>query len=102
MLAGQRVNVRNVGLLFGATSSGAQRRNGLRLDASDLVCCPSDSYLSCRTAENFSPVPMDEIATAIARCAGCLADGVVTVESIDSGEGEPSITVQQPYVFFDR
>jgi hypothetical protein len=32
-------------------------------------------------------VPQDEIATAIARCAGCLADSVVTGESIDSGEG---------------
>ena len=30
---------------------------------------------------------MDEIATAIARCAGCLADSVATGESIDSGEG---------------
>ena len=30
---------------------------------------------------------MDEIATAIARCAGCLADSVSTGESTDSGEG---------------
>ncbi len=29
-------------------------------------------------------VPKDEIATAIARCAGCLADSVATEESIDS------------------
>jgi hypothetical protein len=29
----------------------------------------------------------DEIATAIARCAGCLADSVAIGESIDSGEG---------------
>ena len=35
---------------------------------------------------------MDEIATAIARCAGCHPDGVATVGSIDSGEREPSIT----------
>ena len=34
----------------------------------------------------------DEIATAIARCAGCHPDGVATVGSIDSGEREPSIT----------
>ena len=32
-------------------------------------------------------MPQDEIATAIARCAGCLADSVATGESIDSGEG---------------
>ena len=37
-------------------------------------------------------VPTDEIATAIARCAGCHPDGVATVGSIDSGEREPSIT----------
>ena len=36
---------------------------------------------------------MDEIATAIARCAGCVPDSVVTAESIDSGEAEPSIAV---------
>ena len=32
-------------------------------------------------------VPRDEIATAIARCGGWLADSVVTGESIESGEG---------------
>jgi hypothetical protein len=32
-------------------------------------------------------VPRDEIATAIARCAGCFADSVATGESVDSGEG---------------
>ena len=36
---------------------------------------------------------MDEIATAIARCAGCLADSVVIAESIDSREAEPSIAM---------
>jgi hypothetical protein len=30
---------------------------------------------------------VDEIATAIARCAGCLADSVAIGESIDCGEG---------------
>ena len=37
-------------------------------------------------------MPTDEIATAIARCAGCHPDSVATVGSIDSGEREPSIT----------
>jgi len=45
---------------------------------------------------------MDEIATAIARCAGCLADSVATEQSIDSGEGRAIITVQQQDLFFYR
>ena len=43
-------------------------------------------------AIEFGYGSMDEIATAIARCAGCHPDGVATVGSIDSGEREPSIT----------
>jgi hypothetical protein len=39
------------------------------------------------SAEDFRVVPLDEIATAIARCAGCLADRAVIGERIDSGEG---------------
>ena len=40
-------------------------------------------------------MPRDEIATATARCAGCLADSVAIGESIDSGEGRSSITWRQ-------
>jgi hypothetical protein len=39
------------------------------------------------SATLFWPVPKDEIATAIARCAGCLADRAAIGESIDCGEG---------------
>ena len=35
------------------------------------------------SARNGEFVPKDEIATAIACCAGCLAGGVATGESID-------------------
>jgi hypothetical protein len=38
-------------------------------------------------AANARSVPKNEIATAIARCAGCLADSVANGESIDCGEG---------------
>jgi hypothetical protein len=37
--------------------------------------------------EKAGKAPLDEIATAIARYAGCLTDGVAIVESIDSGKG---------------
>ena len=36
---------------------------------------------------NGSSGSVDEIATAIARCAGCLGESVATGESIDSAEG---------------
>src|SRR5262249_26901672 len=42
-----------------------------------------------------SLVPMDEIASAIARCAGYLADSVATKESIYNGEGS-AIHYHQP------
>ena len=48
---------------------------------------PPSSADCTRAVPIGSLVPLDEIATAIARCAGCLADGVATGESIDSGEG---------------
>ena len=44
----------------------------------------------------------DEIATAIARCAGCLADSVVTGESIDSGEGRAIHYGGSSRIFFER
>jgi hypothetical protein len=43
---------------------------------------------------------MDEIAIAIARCAGCPADGVATAESIDSGVGRAIHYGDK--IFFDR
>jgi hypothetical protein len=36
-------------------------------------------------------VPKDEIAAAIARCAGCLVDSVASEESIYNGKAVPSI-----------
>ena len=48
---------------------------------------PSDSCRNRCSAEVFRVVPMDEIATAIARCAGCVTDSVAIGESIDCGEG---------------
>ena len=53
-------------------------------------------------ASEVSDVPMDEIATAIARCAGCLADSVVAAESIDSGEGRAIHCGGSSQIFFDR
>jgi hypothetical protein len=44
----------------------------------------------------------DEIATAIARCAGCLADSVATGESINSGEGKAIHYGGSSQIFFDR
>ena len=52
----------------------------------------------------------DEIATAIARCAGCLAESVAIGESIDRGEGRAnhyggarsSLTVQHELRCFSR
>ena len=44
----------------------------------------------------------DELATAIARCAGCLADSVATAESIDSGEGRAIHCGGSSQIFFDR
>ena len=80
-----------------------------RLDGAIVanVGSPPDSGRNRCSAEVGSSVPEDEIATAIARCAGCLADGVATVGSIDSGEREPSITGAIHYgggiqIFFDR
>jgi hypothetical protein len=56
-----------------------------------------------RTFWDSRIVPVDEIATAIARCAGCLADSVATEEIIYSGEGSTihydGATSQ---LFFDR
>jgi hypothetical protein len=37
--------------------------------------------------KHIGSVPPDEIANAIARFAGCLADRVLPAESIESGEG---------------
>src|SRR5262245_46180189 len=45
-----------------------------------------------RCISDFGSGPQDEIATAIARCAGWFAHGAATGESIDRGEAEPSIT----------
>jgi hypothetical protein len=47
--------------------------------------------------------PVDEIATAIARCAGRLTDCVANVERTDRGEAKRSIaTVATAKIFFDR
>ena len=56
---------------------------------------------SCRFRRRTpKPVTMDEIAIAIARCAGCPADGVATAESIDSGVGRAIHYGDK--IFFDR
>jgi len=57
---------------------------------------------NCCGAEFFCPVPMDEIATAIARCAGRLADSVATGESIDTGERRAIRYGGSSKNFFDR
>jgi hypothetical protein len=54
---------------------------------------------SCRRPKSFT---RDEIATAIARCAGWLADSVVTGESIDSGEGRATHYGGSSQIFFNR
>ena len=48
------------------------------------------------------PYTPDEIATAIARCAGSLTDSVATGESIDSGEGRAIHYGGSRDIFFDR
>ena len=53
-------------------------------------------------SESYRLVPVDEIATAIARCAGCLADSVVTGERIDRGEGRAIHYGGSNQIFFDR
>jgi hypothetical protein len=45
---------------------------------------------------------MDEIATAIARCAGCLADSFATGERIDRGEDSAIHYGGSSQIFFDR
>ena len=45
---------------------------------------------------------MDEIATAIARCAGCPADRLATLESIDSREGRAIHYGGSRQIFFNR
>ena len=73
-----------------------------------LAVTPAERQLTLRfrtnrcSAEVVSSVPMDEIATAIARCAGCLADSVATGESIDSGEGRAIHYGGSSKIFFDR
>ena len=47
----------------------------------------ADSRRNRCSAQIVGFVPMDEIATAIARCAGCLADSFATEERIYNGEG---------------
>ena len=46
--------------------------------------------------------PLDEIATAIARCAGCLAESVATGESIDKREGRAIHYGGSSKIFFER
>src|SRR5215468_3798539 len=48
---------------------------------------PSTTDETCCIAEGARNVPRDEIANAIARCAGRLADSVATGESIDLEDG---------------
>lgn len=59
---------------------------------SPAICQPTFPACNRLARSAFVQCPLDEIATAIARCAGCHPDGVATVGSIDSGEREPSIT----------
>ena len=47
-------------------------------------------------------MPKDEIATAITRCAGSLADSVATAESIDSCEGRTIRYGDSSQIFIDR
>ena len=54
------------------------------------------------TRAEVSSGSMDEIATAIARCAGCLADSVATGESIDGGEGRAIHYGGISKIFFGR
>jgi len=45
---------------------------------------------------------VDEIATAIARCAGCLAESVATGESSDGGEARAIHYGASSKIFSDR
>src|SRR5262245_63372993 len=49
-------------------------------------CCLNPGHEANRSVW-VRKVPQDEIASAIARCAGYLADSVATKESIYNGEG---------------
>ena len=67
----------------GAIDSAKQ----IRAAGPSLVCRGISAMTRNPKDDMRRKVPEDEIATAIARCAGCLADSVATRESIDSGEG---------------
>ena len=59
--------------------------------------CRFGEALGRRTIE-----PKDEIAAAIARCAGCFADDIATGESVDRGEGRAIPCDGGSHIFFHR
>src|SRR5262245_50842412 len=73
----------------GAPDRFATRRTpaGARPDQARASQCLGPVWVKSATGTFVRFLGTDEIATAIARCAGCLADSAVIGERIDSGEG---------------
>ena len=78
-----------------------RQKHACRLPGEDGECNFVTGRICCG-AENFRVVPKDEIATAIARCAGRPTDSIATGASVDLREGGAIRYGGSSQIFFHR